>query len=266
MKPIHAPHALLKPLAAAILLAGATAASSFAATVNLNSGWQFHRDDSKQLKEAGEVPAGAWSRVDVPHIARIEGREPENTWQGTAFYRRGLDVKLKAGERAILRFESAMNVADVWVNGKHLGQHLGGYLPFSFDVTDLLAKGGRNEVVVRINNEDNKITGPKPLKDLDYIQYGGIFRDVNLIIKPAVHITDEMLSNTPAGGGVFVTYPQADAASATVHVKTEVSNSASEARSVTVRQALVRGGKRVGEAVEKIQLAAGERRHVELEV
>ena len=262
MNPIPA---RFKPLLACLMLA-AVATPCIAATINLNSAWQFHRDDGKKAATASEVPAGAWSRVDLPHAARLEAREPVDTWQGTAFYKRALNVKLKGGERAILRFESAMNVADVWINGQHLGQHLGGYLPFSFDVTELLKADGANEVTVRINNEDNKVTGPKPLKDLDYIQYGGIYRGVSLSIKPAVHITDEMLANTPAGGGVFVTYPKVDKAQAVVHIKTQVHNSDTKPRQVTVRQALLRGGKRVGEAVERVTLAAGERRHVEQDI
>ncbi|MFP5390163.1 MAG: glycoside hydrolase family 2 TIM barrel-domain containing protein [Gammaproteobacteria bacterium] len=252
----------LRPLALSLALAAA-AGPGQAATINLNSAWQFYRDDAKSVATAADVPAGAWSRVDLPHTARLEDREPKKTWQGTAYYRKQLTVKLKAGERAILRFEGAMNVADVWLNGQHLGQHLGGYLPFAYDVTDLLKQGGANELTVRINNEDNKITGPKPLKDLDYIQYGGIYRDVNLIVKPAVHITDEILSATPAGGGLFVTFPKADKAGAQVRVKAEVANSSSDAHDVTVRYTLRRLGKRVAETVERVHLAAGERRHIE---
>lgn len=256
--------ALRRPLLVCMVLAS-LASPATAATVSLNSGWQFHRDDGKKMQTSGDVPAGAWSHVNLPHTARIEARAPVDTWQGRAFYKKTFMARMQPGERAILRFEAAMNVADVWVNGKHLGQHLGGYLPFSMDVTDVL-KAGANEVAVRINNEDNKITGPKPLKDLDYIQYGGLYRGVSLTIKPPVHITDEMLSATPAGGGIFVTYPKADKEAATVRIKTEVNNSATAPRTVWVRHTLVRNGKRVGEAAERMTLAAGERRHVELDI
>ncbi|MES3022167.1 MAG: glycoside hydrolase family 2 TIM barrel-domain containing protein [Pseudomonadota bacterium] len=239
---------------------------AIAATVNLNGDWHFHRDDKKAIATSGDVPAAGWTRVNLPHTARIEAREPVDTWQGQAFYKKIFEVKLHAGERAVLRFEGAMNVADVWVNGKHLGQHLGGYLPFSFDVSDVLTASGQNELTVRINNEDNKITGPKPLKDLDYIQYGGLYRGVSLTIKPPVHITDEMLSATPAGGGIFVTYPTADKAAAVVRVKTEVHNTEAVKRDIVLRHAIFKKGGRVGMVVERVALAAGERRHVELDL
>ncbi|QBI01381.1 glycoside hydrolase family 2 protein [Pseudoduganella albidiflava] len=250
--------ALFSTLFSTLALAGAAQA----ATASLNEAWQFHRVDGKQAITADKVPAGAWSTVDLPHAAHIEPRVPTAPWQGTVFYRKTFDAALKPGERAILRFEAVMNVADVWLNGKHLGQHLGGYLPFAFDVTGLLKAGGKNEVVVRANNKDNAITGPKPLKDLDYIQHGGMYRGVSLITKPAVHITDEMLAATPAGGGVFVTFPQAGKEKATVQVKTEVANTAKVARTVTVRNTLAWQGREVARAEQQVTLKAGERRHV----
>ncbi len=248
--------------AARLLLALALSAPALAAELNLNASWQFYRDEGGQVASVDKVPDGAWTRVDLPHAARLEPRVPTAPWQGTVFYKKRLDVKLQPGERAILRFEGVMNVADVWLNGRHLGQHLGGYLPFALDITDALRSTGGNELVVRANNEDNPITGPKPLKQLDYIQHGGIYRDVRLVIKPAVHVTYEMLSATPGGGGVFVTYPRADKREAVVQVKAEVSNTSSSAQVVTVRHALAWEGRQVAHAEQQLRLAAGERRHV----
>lgn len=239
-----------------------TSVGAAAATVSLNQSWEFHRDDAKAADTVAKVPADGWTRVNLPHTARLEAKVPTDAWQGTAYYRKIFDARVAPGEQAIVRFEGAMNVADIWVNGKHLGTHLGGYLPFSYDVTSHLKAGGANELVVRINNEDNPVTGPKPLKDLDYIQYGGIYRDVNLIIKPAVHISDEMLSNTEAGGGVFVTYPQADKNAATVRIKVEVCNTAAEPRTAQLRHRLLDGKRRVADGAERVSLAAGECRHV----
>lgn len=255
---------LRKAAAAGLVACFALLGAAQARTIDLNGGWLFHRDDSRRAAGVEQVPADAWTRVDLPHAARIEPRVPTAPWQGTVFYKKRLQAGLRPGERAILRFEGVMNVADVWLNGKHLGQHLGGYLPFAFDVTDILKAGGDNELVVRANNEDNPITGPKPLKDLDYIQHGGIYRGVALVIKPPVHVTDEMLSNTPGGGGIFVTTPKADKAAAVVQVKTEVGNTSNSAQAVTVRHTLAWQGRQVARVEQQLQLAAGERRHVSI--
>jgi len=248
------------------LLLALAAGAAHAATSRLIDDWQFYRDDARKISGVEQVPAQAWTTVSLPHTARIEAREPVAPWQGTAYYKKRFKADLAPGERAILRFEAVMNVADVWLNGKHLGQHLGGYLPFAFDVTDLLKPGLDNELVVRANNEDNVITGPKPLKQLDYIQHGGIYRGVTLTTKPAVHISDEMVSATKAGGGVFVTYPEVSKAAATVQVRTEVSNASGEARVVTVRNTLAWQGRPVAQAEQRLRLAAGERRHVEMPI
>lgn len=254
---------LLRKLAAACLLAGfALLGGAQARTIDLNQAWLFYRDEGRQVAGVKQVPAHAWTRVNLPHAARIEPRVPTAPWQGTVFYKKRLQAELRPGERAILRFEGVMNVADVWLDGRHLGQHLGGYLPFAFDVTDVLKAGGEHELVVRANNEDNPITGPKPLKDLDYIQHGGIYRGVALLVKPPVHITDEMLSDTPGGGGVFVTTPQADKGAAVVQVKAEVSNASSSAQTVVLRHTLAWKGREVARVEERLQLAAGERRHL----
>jgi beta-galactosidase len=239
----------------------ACVASATATTIDMNHSWEFHREDGKAVSSPDLVPAAEWSRVDLPHTARLEAREPVQPWQGISYYRKTFDATLRPGERAILRFEAAMNVADVWVNGEHVGRHLGGYLPFAFDITDKL-NSRDNAIMVRIDNTDNPVTGPKPLKDLDYIQYGGLYRGVRLDVKPAVHITDEMLSATPAGGGVFVTYPKASRVEAVVRVKTEVANASREARVITLRNSLTREGQEVAGKTETIRLAAGERRHV----
>jgi beta-galactosidase len=235
-------------------------------THTLTNGWSFHRDDGKAVSDPQTLPASAWEKVSLPHAARIEARIPHQAWQGTAFYKRTLTIKPKAGERAYLRFEGAMNVADVWLNGKPLGQHLGGYLPFTYDLTDGLSSTGQNELLVRINNEDNAITGPKPLKNLDYVQHGGLYRQVTLTIKPKVHITDEMWSNTQAGGGLFITYPKVEASSATVRVRAEVFNSGQGAKTVTVQHSLARNGAILETAQTQVSLKGGERRHVESDI
>ncbi|MET0320252.1 MAG: glycoside hydrolase family 2 TIM barrel-domain containing protein [Duganella sp.] len=245
----------------ALAVSSAAGAANIGA-VSLNQSWDFYRDDGKVATTVDQVPANGWSRVNLPHTARLEAKIPVDSWQGTAYYKKNFTAKVAVGEQAVLRFEGAMNVADVWVNGKHLGQHLGGYLPFAYDVTPYLKKGGANELVVRINNEDNAVTGPKPLKDLDYIQYGGIYRDVTLTIKPPVHISDEMLAQKVAGGGIFVTYPQADKTTATVRVQAEVCNTSDQARTAELRHRLLDKTTRVADGTESVRLAAGECRNV----
>ena len=90
-----------------------------------------------------------------------------------------------------------MNVSKFWINGTQVSEHVGGYLPAVFDFTDF-AKSGTNTIYVQLDNTDNKVTGPKPMKKLDFNMYGGLYRDAFLIIENPLHITDPILANKTA--------------------------------------------------------------------
>ncbi|MDG3443530.1 glycoside hydrolase family 2 TIM barrel-domain containing protein [Nitrospirillum amazonense] len=240
---------LLKTTAAALaLLLGASAA--FATDMPFNDGWQFHRvEDGPALGHEALPPADwTWETVRLPHTAHLEARIIQSAgqpqWQGDAFYvkRFRSDPSWK-GQRVTLRFEAAMNVADVWLNGRHLTTHLGGFLPFTLDLTDGLKADGENEVVVHLDNRDNAVTGPKPLKDLDFNTYGGLYRGATLSVRAPLHITDEMLAGHVAGGGIVVRQTHVDSARADLTVTTEVRNDGAQARHFTVMQRLTRNGK-----------------------
>jgi beta-galactosidase len=138
-----------------------------------------------------------------------------------------------------LKFDAAMNVADVWLNGEHLGRHLGGWLPFGFDISSQVSVGGENVLAVRLDNRDNPVTGPKPLAQLDFNPYHGLYRSVHLIYKDTLHITDPILADRPASGGVFVSYPDVSPEAATVRVQVHVQNDGPTPREFRVRARLL---------------------------
>lgn len=217
---------------------------------NFNGGWQFHRFERETDEVAAEkVPAAQWQPVTLPHSARIEPRIVNDQWQGIALYRKEFNADASwRGKRVWLRFDGAMNIARVSVNGKEVVTHLGGYLPFVVDLSERVRFGASNVVTVWLDNRDNAITGPKALHVLDFNMYGGLYRDATLIVKQPVHITDEMLADQVAGGGVFVTYPEVSRERATVAVKTQVRNDGSAPATFRVMQTLWRDGKKAASA------------------
>lgn len=217
-------------------------APALAEDVPFDGGWSFHRDG------AAFDPAKA-ETVSLPHTTRIEPRVVNDQWQGDAWYAKTFDApETWRGQTVMLRVEAAMNVADVWVNGRHVTRHLGGYLPFTIDLGPHLRIGESNEIRVKLDNRDNPITGPKPLKLLDYNTYGGLYRGVRLIVKPPVHLSDEMLADRVAGGGLFVTYPQVSNESATVSIAADVRNTHPSATEAVVTQRLYDGDRLVAES------------------
>ena len=231
-----------------VLLGGLLLATPvFAEEVPFNNDWQFERSD-EPFDTATFAPERN-ETVALPHTTRIEPRIVNDQWQGTAFYRKYFEAPQSwRGQTVYLRFEAAMNVAKVSINGTEAITHLGGWLPFTIDLTPYLRLGERNEILVRLDNRDNAITGPKPLAELDFNSYGGLYRGVRLTVKPPVHLTDEMLAGKVAGGGLFVSYPAVSEASATIAIAADIANSADQSVPATIRHRLYDGKKLVGES------------------
>ena len=203
----------------------------------INEEWLFYKEsnttDNKQFTNTSYNDA-AWEQVNLPHTPKIEPYLVNDQWQGTCWYRKHIDIdKETLGKIVLLRLGAAMNESDIWLNGKHIKNHLGGYLPVVVDLTSNL-KEGDNIIVVKLDNRDNAITGPKPLKILDFNTYGGIYRNAEIIVKNRVYITDPILENKVAGGGVFVTYPTISKSEATVEVKTHIRNSSATTQKIRV--------------------------------
>jgi beta-galactosidase len=237
-----------------------------AARLDFDPDWQFLLGEAEGAEMVVFDDEG-WSPATLPHTARIESPvtlapgTPEYQWQGTCWYRKrfALDPSA-AGRKVFLNFDGAMNVADVWLDGEHLGRHMGGWLPFGFDISARVAAGGDHVVAVRLDNRDNRITGPKPLEQLDFNPYHGIYRSVHLVVKDTLHITDPILAGKPGSGGVFVTYPAVSPEEATVRTQVHVRNDGTGAREFEVRVRLFDARGRVASAVlsERIGLEPGE--------
>jgi beta-galactosidase len=186
-------------------------------------------------------------------------------WQGICWYRKSFFIDSgQAGRKTFLSFDGAMNVADVWLNGEFLGRHMGGWLPFGFDISDRVAIGSENVVAVKLDNRDNPITGPKPLSQLDFNPYHGLYRSVRLVVKDPLHITDPILADLPASGGIFVTFPEVSKESATVRTQVHVQNDDSELREFRVRLRLTDDyGREIAEVdSDSVRLSPGEDRSV----
>lgn len=213
--------------------------SAFMAPVKFNDGWEFTL--SADSSAAFNAESGLlWEKVRLPHTPMIEPLVVNNQWQGICWYRKDFVLPANAvGKRLFLRFEGAMNVADVWINGVKKTRHLGGYLPFVIDFTDDALPGALNHVMVRLDNTDNPITGPKPLKQLDFNTYGGLYRDVFLIMENTVFITDPIFENKPGSGGIFVSYPEVNRGKAVIRIQTHVKNTGAEDQDIVIRHQIL---------------------------
>ncbi len=211
-----------------------------------NSDWRFSlaeniADESSAF--AADFDDSSWLDVALPHTANIEPLVVNDQWQGICWYRKNFEIESYSKQkRYILEFEAAMNGAQIWINGLQVRSTQSGYLPIVIDITPYVTSGD-NLIAVRLDNNDNEITGPKPLAILDFNMYGGLYRNAWLTTKNRVHITNPILANRAASGGVFISFPQVSKESSQVQIKTHVANQESQAKELSLTYKIYSGEK-----------------------
>ncbi len=224
--------------------------------LNFNQDWNFIRADdasgdaqrpSSQLQRGMDLAVlndAAWEHVNLPHTVRLEPLDASGgrNYRGICWYRKHFSASQNwRGHAVHLVFQGAMQVADLWMNGKYLMTHYCGYLPFTVDISRYLQFGddASNVITLRLDNSDDPQVPPGKTQDtLDFVYFGGLYRSVTLEVLNDLHISDTILADKTAGGGIFVTFPQVSADSATVQVQTDVANVSVGGRRARVRQEL----------------------------
>jgi beta-galactosidase len=226
------------PLAASALArtlsAGSAAGDAAGPTrqiLALNRNWRFARD----FVPGCEQPAfddAHFERVTVPHTNR---RLPwhgfdERDSQFVSAYRRRFRLPAAArGQRVFVDFEGVMCAATVWINGQRLGEYRGGYTPFSFELTPHLKWSADNVLAVAVDSTER--ADIPPFGDIvDYLTFGGIYREVSLRLVPHTFIDN-----------LFV-LPRDVLTAPSVEIRCELSEAADAALSV---EAEIRDGERL---------------------
>ena len=226
---------------------------------NFNPDWLFHLGDAEGA-EAVVFDDSDWETVSVPHGVKLEPAEASGcrNYQGVAWYRKHFIVP---ADRSELYFEAIMGKQKIYVNGQLAAEHYGGYLPVIVSLREQgLQKGDECVVAVMTDNSNDKLYPPgKPQYTLDFAYHGGIYRDVWLIGKKDVSISDVITENRVAGGGIFVHYENISELRADVLIDTDLRNTSSHPRHVVVTQTLLDAqGKKVKEVSSKVSVPAGE--------
>jgi beta-galactosidase len=158
-------------------------------TLPLMENWRIVQDDDLSEEDALDGGGEGWETVDLPHTWNAKDAaslRAEGYKRGLGWYRLEFDTP-EQGARHWLEFGAASLVADVWLNGEHLGQHKGGFTAFRFDVTDDLARDGTNRLLVKVDNSepeaDDDLTAIPPMGG-DFNVSGGLYRHVALISTP----------------------------------------------------------------------------------
>ncbi|GAA4236674.1 hypothetical protein GCM10022291_21560 [Postechiella marina] len=201
--------------------------------MSLNQNWKFYLGNPEAKNYDVNVNDSNWKTVNVPHTLELtsltlDGLQDEKTQlvfhRKVGWYRKTIKVD-KSDKKVFLEFEGAHQVTDLWVNGKHVGQHaVGGYTPFHFDVTNFVNKGADNQITLLVDNRRNEVIPPDP-GPFDYVKFSGLYRDVYLVETNPVHVT---FNWETLNSGVNITTPTIDPVNknATIDIKTAVKNEA----------------------------------------
>ncbi len=171
------------------------------------SGWRFQVD----VRDVGErerwydvgIDRSSWRAAGVPGAWDLLD-EAMRGYEGIGWYAVTLDGSwARAGRAQRLSFGRVMYHARVWLNGELLGEHIDGYLPFTFDVTGKL-RSSDNHLVLRVNNRP-RIEWPPAAKQIEWVQYGGILQPVRVESTALVSISDLAIRAVPDGNGASVT-------------------------------------------------------------
>lgn len=198
--------------------------------INLDANWRFIRQDVAGAQTNG-FDDSSWTNLSLPHTwNNLDGQDGGNNYyRGIGWYRSHFIADASYTNREFfLKFDGAFSVADVWVNGNYAGEHQGGFAAFVFDVSPFVNVGADNVVAVKVNNSFN--TNLPPLS-ADFTFFGGLYRDVHLLVTDPVQISP-LDYGSP---GVYATPTAVSSNSANLRVAMVISNATASARTITVR-------------------------------
>lgn len=218
--------------------------------LSLNDNWKFRFSHQVQFKSE--------HRVDLPHTWNatdaLSGKQ--DYLRTTGNYEKSLFIRPEwKGKRIYLRFEGVNTVTNLLVNDRHVGEHRGGYGAFVFDITDFITYNQDNKLLVKVSNALTQDV--MPLVG-DFNIYGGIYRDVNLIVADPVSIS----LTDYASPGVYLQQQKVSRQQADIRAKVMLSNHTAEAVPAEVKINVWDGERLVLTESLKTNLAVGENQAV----
>jgi beta-galactosidase len=211
----------------------------------INRGWRY----SPKVVDGGHEPAfddSSFDRVVVPHTnVKLPWHGfDDKDYEFISLYRRKFRLPAEArGKRVFVDFEGVMTASTVWINGKRLGEYKGGYTPFSFDLTPHVNFDGDNVLAVDVDSTERADIPPFGYQ-IDYLTFGGIYREVALRIVPATFIEN-----------IFAQPKDVLSGNPTLDVQCFVQHLEASRDGLTLEATLLDGDKTIAKASQKLPAA-----------
>lgn len=158
--------------------------------INLNFNWQYKMDFKEEYVNVDDIEG--FEAVNLPHTNKVldYNNFDESEYQFISCYRKQVFIPLDFdGKALILKFEGIASYAKLYLNGQYVAEHFGGYTQFEIDISDKIVYGKDNLIVVLCDSSE-RCDIPPFGNVIDYLTYGGIYREVWLEIKEKTYIKD----------------------------------------------------------------------------
>ena len=191
----------------------------FAGNYTINEAWKFTLEP---LSNAYQIDYNdlSWQTISFPHtwnnMDAID--DAPGYYRGKGWYRKNIFIgKENQGKAVQIFFEGANQVTKLYVNGKLAGTHKGGYTQFTFDITSYIKYDKNNLVAISV---DNSYDASIPPLSADFTFFGGIYRDVYLVVKDKLHFSN----HDNASSGVYVKTPEVTKEKGEIEIKALLNN------------------------------------------
>ncbi len=241
----------------------------------INTDWTFNYFPAEELDSGlvkKDVDDSQWPAIALPHTwqtfettgelhpfirSAAEGDDPY-WWYGWGIYRKRFSIGSNQQEKKVfIELDGVQKYSRVYLNGQFVGDHKGGFTSFYFDLTPFIDWQGENVLTVAVINRRNDKHHIPPMTAGNWNVYGGIYRDVRLVLKNKLHIPYQ--GSYRHEGGTFITTPQVDEEVAGVKIKTFVKNDFEEEKSfVLISQIIDPSGNVVREIASEYSLRPGQ--------
>lgn len=223
--------------------------------ITFNDGWLFKKGPfPTETMKAAQAWDGKWTEVNIPHTwNNIDMQQNVNSfYQGTSYYRKNYFFPEEwKDKRLFLRFEGVGSCAEVYVNGKLVITHKGGYSAFACEIQNEIKFNEENEIIVKADNASRPDV--IPVNHTLFGVYGGIYRPVSLIVTEKCNIT--VTDN--ASSGIYITQKNVSKKSADISVKVKLDNASLHTSPVVLENTIYdNSGKVISVKKEEINLSA----------
>ena len=216
----------------------------------INHGWRFHKGECNNASDLN-FNDSQWDKIHLPHTWNSDAYTYKDYYKGVGWYRNNIQIPDNwINKQIFLKIDAASKAATIYINGKEVGEHAGGYTAFAFDITSYLKKG-KNQLAIKVDNARMDIA---PIS-ADFTFFGGIYRDIWLIATEKQHFNVD----NDGSFGIFIQTPQVSEEEGYFSIRNEIKNDATTPTKIKITHTIYSPEGKVLQSIQnKVKLQKNE--------